>query len=131
MALAQSIKELEVKHPAEFLTMMHESNTPQIMKPVEDVDLFRAVVKLKGLLESKAIDKDTFLQNCCALLSFDETVSRGICALTRNKELSTAIAEALLRPHIAKVFTAGSWKRLTTGQLYMVNFSTCFAIPGS
>ncbi|KAG8713722.1 hypothetical protein FRC11_011275 [Ceratobasidium sp. 423] len=113
-------KELETNHPAEFLTMMHESNTPQIMKAASDAELFRAVYKLKGLLSSGTISQQTFLQNRRMLLRGEETNSRAISNLTRNDDLANAIAKALTREHIAKEFTAGSWKRLTTGRLYMV-----------
>ncbi|KAG8759676.1 hypothetical protein FRC11_001588, partial [Ceratobasidium sp. 423] len=112
--------QLETQHPAEFLTMMHESNTPQIMKPAQDVDLFRAVVKLKGLLEAKVISWESFLQNRRALIGFDKNIFRSISSLTHNKELADAIMEALSRAHIADVFSAGSWRRLATGRMYMV-----------
>ncbi|KAF8594896.1 hypothetical protein BDV93DRAFT_515410 [Ceratobasidium sp. AG-I] len=112
--------ELEQDHPAEFLTMMHESNTPQIMKSTGDVDLFRATIKLKSMLTSGAITPNIFLQNRRALLSFNDTTSRAICNLTRNSKLADAICAATSRPHIAAVFSAGSWKRLTMGQLHMV-----------
>jgi hypothetical protein len=115
------LPDLEQKHPAEFLTMMHESNTPQIMKSVGDVDLFRAVVKLKALLNSKTISRETFLQNRRALLGFNESTSRAISNLTRNSELVEAIMDALSRVHIANVFSAGSWKKLTIGRMYMVS----------
>ncbi|KAG9100095.1 hypothetical protein FS749_016285 [Ceratobasidium sp. UAMH 11750] len=111
---------LEQDHPAEFLTMMHESNTRQILKPSDDVDLFRAGVKLKALLDQDVIDKETFLLNRRALLGHSETTSRAISNLTRNSELAGAITEALSRAHIAKVFQAGGWKKLTTGRLYVV-----------
>ncbi|CAE6450348.1 unnamed protein product [Rhizoctonia solani] len=48
---------LEKDHPAEFLTMMHESNSPQLMKQSSDLELFRAVWKLKRLLQSKTINE--------------------------------------------------------------------------
>ncbi|EUC54398.1 hypothetical protein RSOL_045890, partial [Rhizoctonia solani AG-3 Rhs1AP] len=50
----------------------------------------------------------------------DERVNRAICNLTRNEELMDTIADALSRVHIANVFSAGSWMRITTGRLYMV-----------
>ncbi|EUC54295.1 hypothetical protein RSOL_036580, partial [Rhizoctonia solani AG-3 Rhs1AP] len=112
--------QLETEHPAEFLTMMHESNTPQVMKMASNLDLFRAVYKLKGLLDTQAIDQQTFLQSRRMLLRFDERTNRAICNLTRNNQLMDAVMQALSRPHIATVFSAGSWMRLTTGRLYMV-----------
>ncbi|KDN34382.1 hypothetical protein RSAG8_12530, partial [Rhizoctonia solani AG-8 WAC10335] len=114
-------RELETKHPAEFLTMMHESNSPQVMKSSSDVDLFRAVRKLKSLLKSGIITQQIFLENRRMLLSgSDERINRAICNLTRNEELMDTIGGALARVHIAKVFSAGSWMRITTGRLYMV-----------
>ncbi|KDN39106.1 hypothetical protein RSAG8_09013, partial [Rhizoctonia solani AG-8 WAC10335] len=113
-------KELESRNPAEFLTLMHASNVPDVKQPNRDVDLFRAVLKLKGLFESKKINRETFLRNRQTLLGFKKSTSRAISNLTRNAELADAIAEALLHPHIAKAFSAGSWKLLTIGRLYMI-----------
>ncbi|EUC61790.1 hypothetical protein RSOL_406780, partial [Rhizoctonia solani AG-3 Rhs1AP] len=113
-------KELETNHPAEFLTMMHESNTPQVMKTASDVELFRAVHKLKGFLRSGKISQQTFVQNRRMLLRGEERTSRAIANLTRNDDLANAIAKALTYEHIAKEFAAGSWMRLTVGRLYMV-----------
>ncbi|KAG8761922.1 hypothetical protein FRC11_012244 [Ceratobasidium sp. 423] len=111
---------LERNHPADFLVMMHESNTPQVMKHVGDVDLFRAVSKLQKLLDAQSIDWETFLHHRRSLLGFDKNLARSISSLTRNKDLSNAITDALSRAHIASVFSAGSWRRLATGRLYMV-----------
>ncbi|KAG9073878.1 hypothetical protein FRC06_011093, partial [Ceratobasidium sp. 370] len=111
---------LEEEHPAEFLTLMHDSNSRQVLKSSEDVDLFRAVVKLKGLLDAGAISRETFLLNRRAILGHNETTSRAISNLTRNKELADAIMDALSRAHIAKAFQAGGWKKLTTGRVYGV-----------
>ncbi|KAJ1299639.1 hypothetical protein OPQ81_011989 [Rhizoctonia solani] len=114
-------KSLEVKHPAEFITMMHDSNSPQVVKTSSDVDLIRAVVKLKGLLKSGIISEQTFLNNRHALLSrCEEQTQRAMCNLTRNESLMDAIMQALSRAHIASAFSPGSWMRLTTGRFYMV-----------
>jgi hypothetical protein len=117
----RDVIELEKDHPAEFLTMMHESNSPQLMKQSSDLELFRAVWKLKRLLQSKTISEKTFLDNRRMLLGgLEERTNRAICNLTRNSELMDAIYESLQRVHIAKIFSAGAWMRLTTGRLYMV-----------
>ncbi|QRW26171.1 hypothetical protein RhiXN_11248 [Rhizoctonia solani] len=114
-------QELERDHPAKFLTMMHESNSPQLMKRCSDLELFCAVRKLKKLLKSGTINEQTFLQNRCMLLGgLDDRTNRAICNLTRNDELMDAISDSLSRVHIAGAFSAGSWMRLTTGCLYMV-----------
>lgn len=104
--------------------MMHESNTPQVMKAASDVELFRAVHKLKGFLRSGAISAQTFVQNRRMLLKANERTSRAISSLTRNDELANAIEQALAHEYIAKEFSAGSWMRLTTGRLYMVRILT-------
>ncbi|KAG8732151.1 hypothetical protein FRC11_000392 [Ceratobasidium sp. 423] len=114
-------RELEANYPAEFLTMMHESNSPHVVKTTSDVDLFHTVVKLKNLLNAGTITEKVFLQNRCTLLGrSDERTRRAICNLTRNEKLLGAIVKALSRAHIAKVFSPGSWMRITTGRLYMV-----------
>ncbi|KEP47032.1 hypothetical protein V565_170740, partial [Rhizoctonia solani 123E] len=114
-------RSLETEHPAEFLTMMHETNSPQVVKTSSDVDLFRAVVKLKGLLKAGTITEKAFVQNRTMLLSgSEERTRRAICNLTRNESLMDAISKAVTRVHIANVFSPGSWMRLTTGRLYMV-----------
>ncbi|QRW18592.1 hypothetical protein RhiXN_03516 [Rhizoctonia solani] len=114
-------KELEQNHPAEFLTMMHESNSPQLMKHSSDLELFLAVWKLRKLLKSGTINEEKFLQNCCMLLGgLEDRTNWAICNLTRNHELMDAILDSLARVHIAATFSAGSWMRLTTGRLYMV-----------
>ncbi|KAG8714402.1 hypothetical protein FRC11_008630 [Ceratobasidium sp. 423] len=114
-------KELETNHPAEFITMMHESNAPQVVKTSTDVELFHAIRKLKLLLNSNTISQQVFLQNRRMLLAAaPERSSRVLCSLTRNDDLMNAIAKALLCAPIANTFSVGSWMRLTTGQLYMV-----------
>ncbi|KAG9100666.1 hypothetical protein FRC06_003875 [Ceratobasidium sp. 370] len=85
-----------------------------------DVDLFQAVVKLKGLLDAGAISREMFLLNWHAILGHNETTSQAISNLTRNKELANVIMDALSQAHIAKAFQAGGWKKLTTGQVYGV-----------
>ena len=114
------LTDLETKHPAEFLTLMHESNSPHVVKSSCDLDLFRAVRKLKSLLKSGVISQQCFLENRRMLLGGSDGINKAICKLTRNEELMDVIAEALSRTHIAKVFSAGSWLRITTGRLYMV-----------
>ncbi|QRW09518.1 hypothetical protein RhiLY_08517 [Ceratobasidium sp. AG-Ba] len=94
---------LQSENPAEFVTLMHESNVPTMMKASSDVDLFRAVIKLKGFLKTGQVQKPA-----------------AVCMLTRNEGLADAILDALSRPHIAKTFQAGSWKRITTGRLWGV-----------
>jgi hypothetical protein len=121
--------DLQVHHPAEFLTMMHESNVPLIMKASSDVDLFRAVVKLKGYLMAGTIDRRSFLLNRQALLGHDEWLARAVSNLTRNNVLAEAISSALTRPHIAKIFQAGAWKRLSTGRLWGVRMIFIIAVP--
>ncbi|GAB1527343.1 hypothetical protein RhiTH_010518 [Rhizoctonia solani] len=114
-------KELEQNHPAEFLTMMHESNSPQLMKHSSDLELFMAVWKLRKLLKSGTINEEKFLQNRCMLLGgLEDRTNRAICNLTCNHELMDAISDSLACVHIAATFSAGSWMRLTTGRLYMV-----------
>ncbi|KAF8675265.1 hypothetical protein RHS04_06744 [Rhizoctonia solani] len=114
-------KELEQNHPAEFLTMMHESNSPQLMKHSSDLELFLAVWKLRKLLKSGTINKEKFIQNCCMLLGgLEDRTNWAICNLTCNHELMDAILDLLAHVHIAATFSAGSWMRLTTGCLYMV-----------
>ncbi|KAG9090138.1 hypothetical protein FRC06_001202 [Ceratobasidium sp. 370] len=85
---------LEEDHPAAFLTLMHDSNSRQVMTSSEDVDLFQAV--------------------------HNETTSWVISNLTRNKELANATQDALSWTHIAKAFQAGGWKKLTAGWVYRV-----------
>ncbi|QRV75706.1 hypothetical protein RhiJN_03721 [Ceratobasidium sp. AG-Ba] len=113
---------LQSENPAEFVTLMHESNVPTMMKASSDVDLFRAVIKLKGFLKTGQVQKPAFLLYRHALLGHDPTLSRAVCMLTRNEGLADAILDALSRPHIAKTFQAGSWKRITTG---LVREMTC------
>jgi triphosphoribosyl-dephospho-CoA synthetase len=107
--------------------MMHESNSPQLVKTTGDLDLFRAVLKLKALLTANTITRETFLVNRRALLGFSEASSRAISNLTRNDELADAITEALTRPHIARVFSAGGWRKLATGRLFGVGARPIFS----
>ncbi|QRV83729.1 hypothetical protein RhiJN_11745 [Ceratobasidium sp. AG-Ba] len=111
---------LQSEQPAEFLTMMHESNVPTIMKASSDVDLFRAIVKLKAFYDAGAVKKHAFLLNRQALLGHNVNTSRAICTLTRNNQLADAVSEALSRPHIAKTFNAGAWRRIATGRMWGV-----------
>ncbi|KAF8692402.1 hypothetical protein RHS03_08625, partial [Rhizoctonia solani] len=113
-------KELEQNHPAEFSTMMHESNSPQLMKHSSNLELFLAVRKLRKL-KSGTINEEKFLQDCCMLLGgLEDRTSWATCSLTCNHELMDAILDLLAHVHIAATFPAGSWMRLTTGCLYMV-----------
>ncbi|QRW06983.1 hypothetical protein RhiLY_05982 [Ceratobasidium sp. AG-Ba] len=100
--------------------MMHESNVPTIMKASSDVDLFRAIVKLKAFYDAGAVKKHAFLLNRQALLGHNVNTSRAICTLTRNNQLADAVSEALSRPHIAKTFNAGAWRRIATGRMWGV-----------
>jgi hypothetical protein len=122
--------EMEQDHPAEFLTMMHESNSPQVMKPNGDLDLFRAALKLKALLTAGTITREIFLVNRRTLLGYSESTARAISNLTRNDELADAVAEALTRPHIARVFSVGGWRKLATGRLYGVSPKALFMLQG-
>lgn len=119
-SLLNEITELELDHPAEFLTMMHESNSPDVKMHSQDADLFLAAVKLKRLLTDGRISKQIFFENRRMLLSHNETTARSIYMLSRDDELAEAVALALSRPHIKKIFKAGQWKGLTTGRFFGV-----------
>ncbi|KAG8792618.1 hypothetical protein FRC12_005468 [Ceratobasidium sp. 428] len=115
------LNSLERKHPAEFLTMMHESNAPRVLKPNQDADMFRATAKLGTWFHSGIIDRETYLQNRQALWAcLTITAKRSLANLSRNQEVMEAVSQALSRPHIAKVFNAGSWVKITKGRLHGV-----------
>ncbi|KAG9093724.1 hypothetical protein FRC06_011398, partial [Ceratobasidium sp. 370] len=103
------LKRFEEENPAEFLTMMHESNVPETKKYSQDVDLFHATLKLRTMMDDSRIGRDTFLSSRRALLGQNKTLNRAIASLTCNQLLADAILHALTRPHIEKVFhvTAG------------------------
>lgn len=115
--------ELEVDHPAEFITMMHESNAPEAKLPTVDADLFNAVAKLKAMLGQGKITEQQFVDNRQVLLAHNTDTRRAISMLTRNNELMDAVTHALERPHIRSLFKATPWKALTTGRFYGVGQS--------
>lgn len=121
------LQALEERYPAEFLAMMHCGNEIELRKSTLDADRFLAVHHLRCLLKAGKIDKETYDANKNRLMGKIESVRRGINSLTRSFTLSQAAAELLQHPQLRPLFSASSWRKLTTGRLYEVS-GLCFNV---
>ncbi|KAG8731104.1 hypothetical protein FRC10_002039 [Ceratobasidium sp. 414] len=113
-------KALPELHPAEFLTLMHCANELEVKKETLDADRFLAVHELRTLLVKKKITEHQFLSNKHRLEGPNASVQRGVNNLTRNHQLSNAVAAALQHPLIRVHFKASAWRKLTSGHFHSI-----------
>jgi hypothetical protein len=111
----------EKEHPAEFLALMHISNEETKRKVATDADRFLALHKLYKLRWAQSISNDTLKANRNRLMGPDSHTRRGLSNLSRNQDLSNAIAIMLVQPYMHNTFHAGAWRKLTQGKFYKVN----------